>query len=85
MCPSKAFALTQCIPNIAQIGPVAALLASFFLSLTGSGTFGSELVHALAGPDPFIAARAAAVIRGVLDGNPAGKVYLRIALFDMLM
>ena len=42
-------------------------------------------MHALAGRDPFIAARAAAVLRCVLDGNPAGKVYLRIALTDMLM
>ncbi len=85
MCPSKAIALTQCIPNNVQIESSAALLESFFLYFTGSGTFGSELVHALAGPDPFIAARAAAVLRCVLDGNPAGKVYLRIALIDMLM
>ena len=83
MCPSKAFALTECIPNNVQIEYSAALLESFLLHFTGSGTFGSELVHALAGPDPLIAARAAAVLRCVLDGNPAGKVYLRIALIVM--
>ncbi|KAK9825363.1 hypothetical protein WJX81_004059 [Elliptochloris bilobata] len=44
-------------------------------------TFGSELVRALAGPDPAAAAWAAVVLRGVLDGNSAGKErVLRIPL-----
>ena len=44
------------------------------LSMADRSTFGSELVRALAGSDAHAAARAAVVLRSMLDGNPAGKV-----------